>query len=42
MVTNELKVIIANSNKKIETHIRIQRMKKIFFNVQQLSPQLIT
>jgi hypothetical protein len=28
--------------KKLETHICIQKMKNVFFNVQQLSEQLIT
>jgi len=28
--------------KKIKTYIQIQRMKNVFFNVQQLTTQLIT
>ncbi len=38
----EIYIIISCNEKKIEAHTRIQMMGNVFFNVQQMSAQVIT
>jgi len=41
-MTKELRnIIVSCTEKKIETHTRIQKMKNVFLNVQQMSTQLV-